>query len=278
MNTQGFYKLIENIELLNTNTLPEIEQLINDYPYVENFRTLYALNLLILDDYRYKQNLTKAAFYSSDRKKLKYLVDSIQFVEKDDFSELSQAFERIEYPEEIETQQNEQAIVKDVVHETIETEPIIVEKVKEEEPEKKSAAEIEKQKRQIRSKAELLQLVKKRLAEIELEKKGEESPQYKPLHTEQEQSKLSLIDKFIESQPSISRPDKDEFFDPQNEAIGSATDDDDFFVTETLARIHSDQGNYRKATEIYQKLILKIPEKSSYFAAQIQDLNKKQKK
>ena len=46
------------------------------------------------------------------------------------------------------------------------------------------------------------------------------------------------------------------------------------FYTETLAQIYAEQGYYEQSKEIYSKLILAYPEKSAYFAALIQELEK----
>lgn len=46
-------------------------------------------------------------------------------------------------------------------------------------------------------------------------------------------------------------------------------------VTETLAKIYDAQGNFPRALEAYEQLILKIPEKKVFFALQIEKLKKK---
>lgn len=81
-----------------------------------------------------------------------------------------------------------------------------------------------------------------------------------------------LIDKFIQEDPRI-KPEKTAFYSPTNMARLSVTDEG--IVSETLAVIHVDQGNFQEAINTYEKLILKSPKKRSYFAAQIKILKQK---
>ena len=62
---------------------------------------------------------------------------------------------------------------------------------------------------------------------------------------------------------------------PQHTAEPAAADDDLDFVTETLAAIYADQGYYDKAIEVYAKLILLYPEKSTYFATLVNEIKSK---
>lgn len=78
-----------------------------------------------------------------------------------------------------------------------------------------------------------------------------------------------LIDRFIgNSQPRVLRPDHAPVHD-RDVSLGSFREDDEF-LTETLARIYVQQGYFLKAIQAYEKLSLKIPEKSVYFASQIE--------
>lgn len=84
--------------------------------------------------------------------------------------------------------------------------------------------------------------------------------------------KQQILDRFIREEPRI-KPNKNKFYNPVNMAKQSVQESDEF-ITETLARIYVKQGNLSKAIRAYQKLSLKFPEKSTYFAALIEELKR----
>ena len=84
-------------------------------------------------------------------------------------------------------------------------------------------------------------------------------------------SAFDLIDEFLEANPRIST--KKQTLQEQN--FEESLEQDDNLVSETLAKIFIKQNRVSDAIAMYQKLQLKDPTKSSYFARQIADLEKK---
>jgi tetratricopeptide (TPR) repeat protein len=119
---------------------------------------------------------------------------------------------------------------------------------------------------------EWLQLSK--LKPIEREEQADQTNISEPEPTSEvnfeKQKKNVLIDKFIENNPKIPPIKKDTevpaiFYEPSHT-------DNSSLMTETLARVYLEQKKYQKAIQAYEILILKYPEKSSFFADRILDI------
>jgi len=89
----------------------------------------------------------------------------------------------------------------------------------------------------------------------------------------EQKHKEEIIDRFIETQPRISKPTA-EFYSASKKAKESL-DASKNPVSETLAKIYEAQGNYQKAIHVYHQLILNYPEKKSLFAPRIEELKNK---
>lgn len=248
MDRHQFISYISEPSGLNKETLAEIDKLAYDFPYCQSIRILHLLNLKITAHVMYGEELKTTAAYIADRKRLRELIRGMQ-----EHSRLPAGGDR------------KPDVSKDTQAETVAptpekgasySEPIV------------PVIEQDEETRLLR----LKQIVESRLKEIAEEKEKE----HKAGDEEKDDGKLKmskeeLIEKFIREEPSISRPRTD-FFNPVKVARSSQEEKPDL-VSETLARIHVQQGNIAKAIEIYRKLSLNFPEKSRYFAAQIEKLS-----
>jgi hypothetical protein len=80
-----------------------------------------------------------------------------------------------------------------------------------------------------------------------------------------------LIDKFLKEEPRIQM--RKDLPERQEDLSAASTNENPQLVSETLAVVFLKQGKKDKALDIYEKLCLKYPEKSSYFAKKILDIN-----
>ena len=256
-------------ERLKDDAVQNMEQLVKSYPYFAIGQALLSVAYMNTDDKQYEQQLKRASSCMPNRDKLRQftflarqrlLSEPVtpllpdEFVPKDDVSS------SIEPHTKDDLQGN-------IIREKVFIIPEIDLRSSHEELSAEMALLEEKRK----SLDELKAIIAARLKEIEEEKQLKEAgkPVAKKL------SRKELIDKFITENPSISRP-KAEFYNPLTVAQNSIIDQENI-VSETLAKIYEQQGYVEKAISIYEKLRLKYPEKSRYFAAQIERLKDSQK-
>ncbi len=85
---------------------------------------------------------------------------------------------------------------------------------------------------------------------------------------------MDLIDQFIASSPKINPS----LYDSYTDIAMDSVQENESLMTETLAHVYVEQKKYEKAITAFTILSLKYPEKSSFFAHQIQAIKKLQEK
>lgn len=278
MNRQQFSEFVRNPDGIATDTLKMLEDLVKRYPYCQTGQILFTYKLFKEEHLQYHSQLKKAAAYAGDRRRLKELIDSgkgglvmPQAKEGSDVDDILTA-EPVSAQPQPEVLPGEQVVgvvlpLETIVPDVNPDEPteleivVLMPAMNEEKMEDDLPVSSGRMSRE-----ELLAIVRKRLAEINMEKDLVQSVAQEVAPP----TKDSIIDRFIREEPKISRP-KTNFFSASDVSQRSNLDEEEI-VSETLAQLYAKQGNIAKAIHIYEKLSLLNQEKSRYFAAQIQQL------
>jgi tetratricopeptide (TPR) repeat protein len=258
-----------------------LEKIVSEFPFFQSARALLLKGLYNKDSIQYNPFLRKTAAYSTDRSVL------FDFITSGNFAPIQKLFieEKEAFINEIKVNDIEIVTVLAATTEsTIETSSLqqsILNSINNVESsttkEETIAAVSEKlnigkpldfSKEEKHSFQEWLQLanfhpIERPQAEIKLEADSE-TKAYDAIR----EKKSALIDRFIESNPKIS---------PVREMskiahIPEQTQDHSYLMTETLAKVYLEQKKYQKAIQAYEILILKYPEKSTFFADRISDI------
>ena len=70
MTSDRLYELMQKPEELSSETLPELRQLMEDFPYFHTVKLLYLKNMAMINDIRFASELKRLAIGIPDRKKL----------------------------------------------------------------------------------------------------------------------------------------------------------------------------------------------------------------
>ena len=269
MNTNDYINLLNNSKAINDKQTLVLETIVNEFPFYQSARALYLKGLYNQESFRYNYELKKTAAHTTDRSVL------FDFITSDDFKIFQQEIYD-KYQAEIQNiivadfeyveEENRPVGINSISKTITSTETYFVSEQQETNKEVEAALEIGKplqfEKNETHSFSEWLQLAK--IAPIV----REEAEKQINVSSELEK-KFDLIEKFIELNPKIPQA-KDTTSIPIN--IAKSNETPSSIMTETLAQIYLEQKKYTKAIQAYEILILKYPEKSSFFADRIKNI------
>lgn len=257
MNITDLTYLLNKPETINEKQTIALENVVLQFPYFQAARALHLKGLYNQESFRYNYELKKTAAYTTDRSILFEFITSDNFtaIQQEKIDEIQKSLLDIEvhYMEEVIVLPEIEAIANQ--EETEITEPTSEEKLEIGKPLPFTPSERH-------SFQEWLQLTKFSPIDRKIEEKDTSNDPEK-------QKKLAIIDKFIEANPKIA-PVKETTKPHAN--ISKSTEEPTHLMTETLAKVYLEQKKYTKAIQAYEILILKYPEKSSFFADRINEI------
>ena len=302
MNVSDFTYLLKDPKGVKTEVQTgQLEELIANYPWFQAARAMHLYGLKQLNSYKYNQALKYTAACTADREVLFDLITSEEFIPNriaDAISGKHALADQEIISEEVipNPGRDTNMIAKEedspLPRNTREADQILDPKLfqsKDPEMDKSLKAAKAEAKKKLKigtpleftrserhSFSQWLQLTQMAPAKATTDKgavetKGVQNKEEAQGSEEDRQRKFDLIDRFIADKPKIKPGDT---ATPEVDISESLKIDKKQLMTETLARVYLEQGKYKKAIQSYRILILKYPEKSSFFADQIKAVEK----
>ncbi|UCE93031.1 MAG: hypothetical protein JSV73_09450 [Flavobacteriaceae bacterium] len=281
MNLIEFNKILSDPHGIRKDQIAGLQQIIDEYPYFQVARYLHLNGLKKRRSFKYNDFLKKTAAYTADRA---LLFDNITKDDLDihaapaDLQEVADLTDTQPEPKtDLSQKESKEASIERLANASEEVEG------------KKTSLEEEKSPEEMLGVGKPLQFNKDesysfrewlQLSNFEPIDRGHkkqslgsrpDSMDSKELKTRDQRQ---LIDKFIASSPKINPSLSDSYDDV---SVGS-TQENESLMTETLAHVYVEQKKYEKAITAFTILSLKYPEKSSFFASQIEAVKKLQEK
>jgi len=269
MNISNFTYLINKPDAVNERQSNELEKIITEFPYFQSARVLHLKHLYNQESFRYNNTLKNTAAYTCDRNILFDFITSPQFkivqngIYEQKIAELMNLTvvdSEIVKEDELIIEENtiENSIKKSIQHAGNTEEKTTEEKLGIGKP-------LDFTQEEKHSFHEWLQLSRLQPVIRKESTKVDQNPEkQEPV---KELKHIDLIDKFIESTPKIPPISKEATV---SKAI--PVEENTYLMTETLAKVYLEQKKYSRAIQAYEILILKNPEKSSFFASRIQEI------
>jgi hypothetical protein len=249
MNLIEFTNNLKNPSSTSVEQTAELKYILEEYPYFQAAHFLYLNGLKNQNSFKYNKALKTTAAYTSDRSVL------FDFITSYDFNYHPAVADIVPVDELLDINDLETVETELETHST--TLPVG-------KPLQFSSSETH-------SFNEWLQITSVKPIKRDLKVPVDEQDFNKP---KQSRRNMDLIESFIALKPKIKPTVSGVNIDI---AIESITENESL-MTETLAHVYLEQKKYKKAITAFTVLSLKYPEKSSFFANQIQAIKKLQEK
>lgn len=277
MNVTDYTFLINKPETINSVYTDALSNVLNEFPYFQSARALRLKGLYNQNSFKYNYALKVTAAHTTDRSVLFDFITSENFVtiQNDlydnknlELMNMDVIDSEIVQPKTIlEQQQNALELsIRTSIKEAAISNEKTTEQSQDTAPVLDSEKPIDFSANEKHSFQDWLQL--SRVQPIDRSADNKIKP-VEDVFDEEKKKKAAIIDKFIETNPKIAPMKPGSAPTPQFDLNSS---DNTHLMTETLAKVYLEQKKYQKAIQAYEILILKYPEKSSFFADHITEI------